>query len=118
MTGRLPNLLIFLAAAAVSSVFFINFCASVFRCGCVSLWNGADAHCNIHMAGARHCPWCASGTVASVIPWVLIVSMQAVVSFRPRPMKVGLRLGMALVAFPLAGALVALGFGLATGYWK
>ena len=66
---RWPNALVFVAAAAVTSVFFINLCAAIFGCGCVSLWSGADAHCNIHLAGSRHCPWCLHGQTASVIPW-------------------------------------------------
>ena len=32
---------IFLVAAAVTSLFFINFCATVFQCGCQSLWGAA-----------------------------------------------------------------------------
>src|SRR5689334_23924999 len=35
-------------AAAITSVFFINFCATVFQCGCAALWSGGDAHCNVH----------------------------------------------------------------------
>ena len=112
------NTVTFVAAAAVTSVFFIDFCAAVFRCGCVSLWRGADVHCNIHTDGVHHCPWCAHGMMASVIPWGLIVAAQAAVSFWPRPMHVGMRLAAALAAFPVAGGIVAVGYGLATGYWR
>ena len=108
----------FAAAAAVTSVFFINFCAAVFRCGCVSLWLGTDAQCNIHTAGAHHCPWCAQGMAASVIPWALIVAAQAGVSFLPRPMHQVVRLASAIAVFPIAGGILAVGYGLATGYWR
>lgn len=109
----------FAAAATVTSVFFIDFCAAVFRCGCVSLWRGAQAHCNIHTPGAHHCPWCAHGMAASVIPWALIVAAQAAVCFLlPRPMPSLLRLASAVAMFPIAGAIVAAVYGLAIGYWK
>ena len=39
------------AAAAFTSVFFIDFCNLVYQCGCRSLWAGADAACNIHTHG-------------------------------------------------------------------
>ena len=113
-----PNALIFAVAATLASLFFINFCAAVFRCGCVSLWNSADGHCNIHMAGASHCPWCMYGHVASAVPWAFIVAAQAAISFWPRPMRTGLRLVSAMAAFPVAGALLAAAYGLSSGYWK
>ena len=117
-THRRLSALIFAVAAAVTSVLFINFCATVFRCGCVSLWSGADAHCNIHMAGARHCPWCEYGLVASAIPWALIVAVQAAISFWPRPMRMGLRLASVMAAFPAAGAVIAAVYGISAGYWN
>jgi hypothetical protein len=107
----------FAAAATVTSVFFIDFCAAVFRCGCASLWRGADAHCNVHAAFGRHCPWCAHGLAASIIPWALIVAAQASVAFLPRPMHGGVRLALSLALFPIAGGIVAAAYGLATGYW-
>jgi len=119
VTGRWwPKALIFAAAATVTSVFFIDFCAAVFRCGCASLWSGAEAHCNIHLAGARHCPWCMNGPVASAVPWALIVAVQAAISFWPRPMHAGVRLVSAVASFPAAGALIAAAYGHSTGYWK
>jgi hypothetical protein len=115
---RRSNALIFVAAAAITSVFFIDFCAAIFRCGCVSLWRGADAHCNIHLAGSHHCPWCAHGLAASAIPWLLIVIAQAAISFWPRGIPAVPRLAAALLAFPLAGALIALAYGISSGYWR
>ena len=115
---RWHNTTIFFAATAVTSVFFIDFCAAVFRCGCVSLWRGADVHCNIHTAGVHHCPWCAHGMAASIIPWALIVGVQAVVSFCPRPVRAGVRLAAAVAVFPAVGGILAVGYGLAAGYWR
>ena len=115
---RRSNAWIFLAAVAVNSAFFINFCAIVFQCGCASLWSGADARCNVHLAGSRHCPWCAYGLAASLVPWALIAAVQAAISFWPRPMPVAVRLISAVVAFPVAGAIVAGVYGLASGYWR
>jgi len=109
---------IFIVAAAITSVFFINFCAAIFRCGCVSLWNGADAHCNVHLAESRHCPWCQYGRIASAVPWALIVGVQAGISFRPRSLHPGARLIAALTAFPLTGGLLAVVYGVSVGYWK
>jgi hypothetical protein len=40
------------------AVFTYPLCGLLFRCGCVSVWGGAADHCNIHLAGAFHCPWC------------------------------------------------------------
>ena len=112
---RWRNTATFVAAAVVTSVFFIDFCAAMFRCGCVSLWRGADVHCNIHSAAAHPCPWCAHGMMASLIPWAAIVAAQAAVSFWPRPIRPGVRLAAAVAAFPLAGAVVAAGYRIAAG---
>ena len=117
-TVRRSQMWIFLAAVTVNSVFFINFCASVFRCGCASLWNGADARCNVHLSTSRHCPWCAHGIAASIVPWVLIAAVQATISFWPRPMQTAVRLIAAVGAFPAAGAVIAVVYGWASGYWK
>ena len=117
MTGRRwPNALVFAAASAATSVFFINFCAAIFACGCASLWSGADTHCNIHLSGSRHCPWCMHGRMASAIPWALIVAAQAAIAFWPRPMHIGVRLASAVAAFPVVGALLALAYGLSARY--
>ena len=117
-TVRRPNLWIFLAAATVNSAFFINFCAIVFQCGCASLWSGADARCNVHLGGSHHCPWCANGLAASIVPWALIAAVQAAISFWPRPIRTSLRLIAAVGAFPVAGTVIAVGYGLASGYWR
>jgi len=59
-----------------------------------------------------------NGPAASAVPWALIVAVQAAVSFWPRPLHAGVRLLSAVAAFPAAGAVIALGYGLGAGYWK
>ena len=109
---------IFLSAAAITSVFFINFCATVFHCGCSGLWSGADAHCNIHTPGIRHCPWCAGSLTASIIPYAGILAAQAAISFSRRQMPFGVRLLASAAAFPIVGGLAAVAAGLLNGYWR
>jgi hypothetical protein len=112
MFGRV---LIFAVAVGVTCLLFINFCATVFHCGCHSLWAGAAAMCNIHAAGAHHCPWCAHDPAyafaAMVIPQVLI-------SFWRGNWSWWKRLAAALAAFPLFGGIAAAVYGLVSGYWK
>jgi len=115
---RWSSVLVFVPAAALTSVFFINLCGTIFCCGCASLWSGADADCNIHRAGSRHCPWCMHGQVNSAIPWLLIVVAQAAISFWPRPMPAAMRFVLVFTAFPVAGAVLALAYGLSVDYWK
>lgn len=105
---------VFLLAATVTSVFFIDFCALVFSCGCRSLWAGADAHCNIHTPGVPHCPFCDA---AGYAVWAMIVAAQAVVAFRLRGAGPVVRGGLALLMFPIAGGIAAVIAGWATGYW-
>ena len=105
-------------AAAVTSVFFINFCATIFQCGCASLWSGADSHCNIHSNDGHHCPWCAHGRAASVIPYIVIIAAQAFLALSRYRMPIFVRLALTTAAFPVAGALLAMAAGLASGYWR
>ena len=49
----------FLLALAVTGIFFVDWCAVVSQCGCLSLWNGNATYCNIHAPMGPHCPWCA-----------------------------------------------------------
>jgi hypothetical protein len=114
MTRGAQKTLIFIASAVFTSVFFINFCALVFRCGCRSLWAGADAMCNIHSESAHHCPWCANNPgfayAAMIVP-------QAVISFRSSTWSWQKRLAASLAAFPAFGGIAAVIYGLVSGYW-
>lgn len=109
------KLLIFLGSAGVTGAFFINLCATIFQCGCTFLWAGADHSCNIHMAGVKHCPWCAKDPTLAL---VMMVVSQLAISFWPMTCSWVVRLAAALAAFPVAGAVAALVYGLQSGYWK
>ena len=109
---------IFGVSAAVACMFLVNLCNAVYRCGCRSWWAGAAAHCNIHVPAAKHCPWCSLGTpgfvLAALVP---ILGAQWLLSFHPRSRPWPLRLILALLAFPVAGALAALLAGWLAGYF-
>ncbi len=109
---------VFLAAAAVTSVFLINLCDLIYDCGCRSWWAGAVDHCNIHDPQSRHCPWCSVGEAGFAAIWLGVVAPQAFLSLFPRRWKWPLRLFAALAAFPAAGVLIGLGMGWAMGYWE
>ena len=51
----------FAISFTVTCLFFINVCNWLFDCGCHSLWAGADAMCNVHLANVPHCPICSRG---------------------------------------------------------
>lgn len=110
--------LIFLTAAVVTSIFFINLCATIFQCGCQSVWGDADRFCNIHNAHGRHCPWCSFGNVGHAFVYGSMLLAQAVASFGPWFRSPLLRLAVALASFPIAGLALALLLGLATQYWN
>jgi len=115
LTARLA---VFLGAATLTSMLFINFCHLVFQCGCRSWWAGAADHCNIHMAGVPHCPWCTSGGFSGYVSFGAIVVVQALIAFWPGGAGVLGRLSGALLAFPVVGGIGAVVSGLATGYWS
>jgi hypothetical protein len=108
---------VFVPSAAVTCTFFINFCDWIYRCGCRSLWAGAAAHCNVHDPGARHCPFCEHGAAVyiAVLSWILIP--QLAVSVWPSRLDWPIRLALALLAFPVAGSIVAVALGWWDGYW-
>jgi hypothetical protein len=116
MTVR-ARVLLFLAAAVVTSVFFIDFCNLVYRCGCRSLWAGADAYCNIHVRGVKHCPWCSIGTAGGVAVWSAIVASQAAVCFGMTRLSLVASCIVTFSTFPLVGGVLALATGLWLGYW-
>jgi hypothetical protein len=107
--------LIFVASAGFTCLFFINFCALVFQCGCHALWAGAADTCNIHMAGAHHCPWCAQNPAYA---FAAMLVPQALISFWSVQWSWWKRLAAALAAFPVFGGIAAVVYGLKTGYWK
>jgi hypothetical protein len=106
------------AAAAFTSVFFIDFCNLVYQCGCRSLWAGAAAACNIHTHGVRHCPWCSIGPAGAILIWVSVVSSQIVVALRSGYSRLYSTALASFAMFPLVGGVLAVGFGLWFGYWS
>jgi hypothetical protein len=115
---RTGKILIFTAAAIVTSLLFINFCALVYQCGCESLWAGAADRCNIHDAHSRHCPWCSIGTAGAGTVYAAILAAQAgVVFFWPGVAWLP-RAILTLLAFPVTGGILALVLGWVKGYWQ
>ena len=109
--------LAFLIGAGFASVFFLNFCDAVYQCGCRSLWDGADAHCNVFDETNRDCPFCAHRPWGDAIPLGAILSAQGFVCFSRSKMSMRVRALGALLAFPVIGGLVAIAFGILTDYW-
>jgi hypothetical protein len=118
MPGLAVRAAVFLAAAAFTSVFFIQFCATVFQCGCQPLWAEAARHCNIHNAHGRQCPFCVYGVTGYALSYGAMLAAQAAASFLSYPGHWAIRLSLALAAFPLSGIVVALIFGGIRGYWN
>ncbi len=115
------RLAVFLVGATVTSVFFIDFCAWVYQCGCQSLWLAADKHCNSHAVhaghGAKGCPWCSFGYTGYVLVYGTLVAAQAAMALLP-PWQWPVRLAATLATFPLVGFLLAKVLGIWTGYWR
>jgi hypothetical protein len=107
----------FLISFAVTSVFFINFCSWIFKCGCRSLWAGADAACNIHAMHSHHCPWCSHGHAGQALVMMLICAPQLAIALAAK-WSWPVRTIVATALFPAAGLLVALAFGWADSYWR
>lgn len=114
----LVRALIVLAGMTLAVLFLINLCDLIFQCGCRSTWNGAAANCNIHDPSTHDCPWCVTGRLGYYLPLATIFLFQVTVAFWPGELRPLRRLLLTLVMFPAAGALVGVGFGLATGYWS
>ena len=108
---------LFAISFAADCVFFINLCSWIFKCGCRSLWAGADAACNIHMAHMKHCPFCAHGWQGQAVVMGAIVAPQLFLSLRSRWAWL-VRMLAALAMFPLVEGLAALVLGTADGYWS
>lgn len=122
LSAVLSKWLPLLIALGVDCVFFINLCSWIFRCGCVSLWAGADMACNIHvayahMAHGRHCPFCAHGSAGQAVVMIAIIVPQVFVSLGA-PWKWGVRAAAALALFPAVEGAAALIMGWADGYWN
>ena len=105
------------ASLLITSVFFINFCNFVFRCGCKSLWNGAAEACNIHSSALHHCPWCSIGAWGAFGVWLMVVFLQSLLAFRLQQLAWIPHILVTLSAFPVIGGLLALAIGFSLSYW-
>ena len=112
--------LIFVATGAITSVFFLNFCATLFQCGCQSLWTLAAKSCNMHASHGRHCPFCSFGQTGYLLVYGGMLGAQAVASFLPLVWGWSwlARLATALTAFPATGLVLGVVLGFYTGYWN
>ncbi len=109
---------LFLLPLAVSCAFVINLCSWIYQCGCRGWWSGAAEHCNIHMTGVRHCPWCCHGDLGFSLVLLLILIPQVVLMFWPGNRNWRLRLLASFLVFPVWGGLIAAALGIADGYWS
>jgi hypothetical protein len=114
----LPRAAIFAVCAVVTSVFFINLCSVIYACGCTSLWAGAAAHCNVHAASGKHCPWCKIGEMGQYGVYGSMLAAQALVSFWPIAWTWPQRFVITLLAFPGVGLVLGLVLGIRQGYWS
>jgi hypothetical protein len=55
-------------AAAMTVIFITPLCGMLFKCGCVWIWSGAAAHCNIYHSEPPFCPWCSHGSAGFTLP--------------------------------------------------
>jgi MFS family permease len=106
----------FAVSFAATCLFFIDVCALIFSCGCHSLWAGADAMCNVHVAGPPDCPFCARGVVGYGIVMAAVSAPQAIVSMWA-PWRRRTRLLLCVALFPAAMAIVGAIAGISDGYW-
>lgn len=116
------RVLVFAAAATAAAVLFLDLCDLFYDCGCVSLWAGGAAHCNIQTPGPPDCPYCAHPRVAYGALFGTIAVQGAVLFLPPRKRGVGGRSGLlrrtvgAFLSIPVVVGAVAGVLGLLTGY--
>ncbi len=114
-----------LAIAVTTAVFvvgtfvgFLPFCDLVYGCGCDWVWSGGVAQCNVHVAGAPDCPWCAHGRLVGLgVPTVTLftaLGTMAVVLRRGGSMPWAVAAGAG--GWGVAGVLLGLAFALVDGY--
>lgn len=118
MATQRSKIAIALAAATITSVFFLNYCNAVFQCGCQGVWAQLDAHCNIHNPSGRHCPVCTLPIAGQVGIWAMMVIPQVLLAFAKNSWSTGKRLVLSVSAFPVLGLVPMVGLGLLMGYWS
>jgi hypothetical protein len=101
---------------AATCLFFINVCDWIFDCGCRSLWAGADALCNVHVAGSRHCPICSRGIPGYAGIMAAVTAPQLVASAW-LPFNRVTRIVLCLLLFPTGMIAVGGLLGMYDAYW-
>ena len=111
------RILPFAISFAVTCLFFIKVCDWIFDCGCRSLWAGADAMCNVHLAGVHHCPICSRGIpgYAAVMMAVTAPQLAASLWLSWSPL---VRTMICLLLFPAAMLAVGGALGVYDSYWS
>jgi hypothetical protein len=106
----------FVLSFAVTCLLFIDLCGWMFSCGCVSLWAGADAACNVHAAHGPHCPICSRGSVgyAGVFSVIALPQLAASAWWRRGAL---VRTVVCLLLFPAAFLIAGLLLGYIDSYW-
>jgi hypothetical protein len=101
----------------LTCLLFINVCDWIFDCGCRSLWAGADAMCNVHLAGVRHCPICSWGIPGYAVVMAAVTVPQLAASLW-LPFDKVTRSVICLLLFPIGMITVGGLLGIYVGYWK
>jgi hypothetical protein len=110
------RILPFAVSFAVTCVFFINVCDWIFDCGCRSLWAGADAMCNVHLANVHRCPICSRGIAGYAAVMIAVTAPQLAASVW-LPLDTVTRIVLCLLLFPIGMIAVGGLLGLHDGYW-
>jgi hypothetical protein len=101
----------------VTCLFFINICDWIFDCGCRSLWAGADALCNVHVANVPHCPICSRGIPGYAAVLAAVTAPQAAASIWI-PFDRVTRIVICVLLFPVGMIALGLALGTIDGYWS
>jgi hypothetical protein len=114
----IASLCVAVLAVAFTCLFFIDLCNLIYQCRCDHLWAAQAAHCNIHGAHGRRCPWCQMPLESVGLVILGIVTPQALLAFRPAAWPWWKRLLASLAAFPVIGTAHGLLIGWLYGYWR
>ncbi len=75
-----------LIVAALTALTFLQLCDAIFGCGCRAWWAGAAAQCDVQIAGAPDCPFCAGGELrfVGIVAGLVLVELAAIVAVSRR----------------------------------
>jgi hypothetical protein len=92
--------LAFVGLSASTATALYPLCHVLHRCGCVALWAGGAAACNVHAATGPHCPWCEHPALGAL-------AMVGILGTQAMALRVLVRRGASLPA-AVTGALASL----------